>query len=227
MFEIIHKRSFGIDSCLINKQLIQEIHTIAGQSKTVYTLRSDTRDVRSDDAEPFLGLEWPRHILDVRVEFSGPLGNVVIGLNCGRGRRSRGNVWVTGSDATWVEGVSSQLEDVFRSARVWYWRIVKYWQIRALLSALLVALLMWRLNYSIWSIASQHLSLSEIPFFLMMFAVGFALSVYPFERIWLWIFPFYEFEQTNQQRIRRYLGTVLGLILTWVVTNIILPSLVP
>jgi hypothetical protein len=227
MFEIIYKRSFGIDSCLIEKQLIQEIHKIAGQSKTVYTLRSDTKDIRSDDVELFLGLEWPRYILDIRVEISGPLGNVVIDLNCGRGRRSRGNVWVTGSDVTWVEGVSSQLEGVFRSAGTWYWCIVKYWQIRALLSALLVALLMWRLDYSMWSVASQHLSLSEIQFFLLMFAVGFALSVYPLERIWLWIFPFYEFEQTNKQRIRRYLGAILGLILTWVVTNIILPSLVP
>ena len=225
MFEIVEKKSFKIDSCLVNKKLIQKIGEIVGQLKTIYLFKSDSKDVKSDKIEQILGLDWPQNIREIRVEFSGPLGNAVIDLKCGRGRKSYGHTLVTGSDPTWVEGVSSQLKNVFKSARVWYWCIAQYWQIRAVLSGMLLALLIWRLNHSLWLITSQYVSMPEISFFLLIFAVWFGIGVYPLERFWLWIFPRYEFEQTSRQRIRRYLGAILSLILAWVVTDILLPSL--
>jgi len=226
MLEIIEKKSFQVDSCSINKELIKKIQEIAGQSKTLCTLRSTTKDIKSDDIETFIGLEWPRKILKIHVEFSSPGGKAVIDL-VNQEKKSYGSVQVTGTDAIWVKGVSTQLEDIFKRARTWYWPIVKYWQIRAVLSGIVLALLIWRLNHSLWLIASQYISISEMSFFVMIFVIGFALTAYPLELFWLWIFPRFEFGQNNRRKIRRYLRGILSLIITWIITNLLFPHLLP
>lgn len=227
MLEETEKRSFTVNSCLINKELVSKIGEVVKHFKTIYTLDGDTKDIKTNNVALFVGVEWPSDISKICIQSSGPSGKVNIDLDFDGVKNSYCKFVVRGSDPIWVEGVAGKLKSVFRSARLWYYLIAEYWSLRILFSAVLMLLIAWRVNHSLWFVISQHISLPEMSFFLAIFVVSFCLSVYPLDRFLSWIFPRYEFEQNIQRKIRKYFATILAILVTWVLTNILFPALIP
>ena len=227
MLEEIEKRSFTVKPCLVNKDLVRKIGKVISQLKTEYILNSEKKDIKTDDFELFVGVDWPSNIKRIYTESLGQLGQVTIDLNFDSKSGCHGNVMVKGSDATWVEGVAGQLETVFENAKFWYYPFVEYWLMRLLFSAILMFLVVWRVNHSLWFAISQYVSLSEISFFFIIFLASFFICAYPLNRFLVWMFPRYEFEHDIRRKIRKYFAIILGLLVTWILTERIFPSLIP
>ena len=216
-----------INPCLVKKELVSKIGEVIDQLKTIYILNGKTKDIKTDDVDLFVGVEWPPDITKISIQSSGPLGQVSIDLHFDGGKANYGTVMVKGSDSIWAEGVAGQLKSIFKSARLWYYPIVEHWPIRIVFSAILMLLVAWRLSRFFWFIIYQYVSLSEISFFFAIFVASFCLSAYPLNRFLIWIFPHYELEHNIQRKIRKYLATILGILVTWVLTDLLFPALIP
>ena len=227
MLEEVEKRSYMIAPCLITKELISKIGEVFNQLDAVYILKGKTKDIKTDTVDLFVGIEWPSRIQEISIQSSGPLGKINIDLHFDANSGNYGQVEVQGSDVTWVEGVAKRLKDIFEGVRSRYYPIVEYWPVRTFISAFVMLLVVWRVNHSLWYVISEYINLSEISFFLAVFLVLFCLSAYHLNRFLVWMFPRYEFQQSVQRKIRKYLAAVLALLITWILTERFFPALIP
>lgn len=229
MLSIVEKKSFIIEPCRVNKELVRKINSVVGQLKSKYVLYSKTREIRSTNAELFFGLDWPSEITEIRIEGLGPLGSVKVLFRLDSKNRGNSTVEVRGSDLTWVEGVATQLRAAFEAERLWFCPrvLAKYRLARMSLSLAVISLFVWRVYRSVAPIVSATLPFAEGYFFLLLLLPSLIVGTYPSYCFLTWLFPLYELDKKSQRTVQKGLGSLLAVVVVWILTNWLFPALIP
>lgn len=221
-------REFKIQPCKVNKELIGLVGTILEsdttypKEKKMYALESRFRKIESDNSRDFIATEWPNDAIRIAIGMGNSYPLIVsIQINF---KPSEGTVKVSSSDATWANGISKRIEEAFVRKKLGYSGLIED------------ALSRWAATIVTW------LSLSAALTFLILKAYRNSGTILDFTQVfWLlfilggflggawviyyflgWLFPKYEFGETVQKRLRKWIWSLLigsGLI-AWVIDRL-------
>jgi hypothetical protein len=191
------------------------------------TLTSQMTDIEMDDIDLFLESDWPSNASLIQIRGLDEDQNVDITMDFEH-ERKKSEVSVRGSSATWVHGMGSQLEYVFNKARQRYYPIAEYWQIRSLMSLTIIFSIVWQLNHYLRKIelAQSFMGIPELQFLVALFLLS-TWFLYPLNKALLWLFPHLEFADSPQSKIRKVFWSLLGILMAWITTEYIFPTLIP
>ncbi len=212
MSVITEIREFRIPPCRVDKDLVSKLgKVLESKSNAHYSLDAWSRRIESDTYGEFIAADWPNDIksINIAVGVSYP-PPIYIGIDLRF--MSASKVTVSSNDATWADGMSRQLERVFKEKELRYALIVERWYLR-----LMIAILTWlsmSIAFSYLVVETGYLSTAtgspsgEV--FLVIFGVvgmmgGFWGLYYLFE----WLFPRLEYGEPIQKRVRKWIWALL------------------
>lgn len=222
-------REFKILPCKVDKELIGLIGTILEsdtaypKEKKVYALESRFRKIESDNSRDFIATEWPNDAIRILIA----MGNsypLLVSIQIDFKSSGEGTVKVSSSDATWANGISKRIEEAFVKKKLGYSSLIED------------AFSRWAATIVTW------LSLSAALTFLILKAYRSSGTILDFSGVfwplfiiggflgggWVlhfflgWLFPKYEFGETLQKRLRKWIWSLLmgsGLV-AWLIDRL-------
>lgn len=144
MPETIEKRTTKIPSCLVNKQLVQELGELLEGDKNFkgrlrYILDSRTRDMKSNEVKDFIEADWGSDLNKITIEtmdYEYPQVEIKINFR----HSSLSEYSLSSRDPTWSNGITSRVEKVFNNHKTNYHRIVA-WYSKILLTIVIAIIL--------------------------------------------------------------------------------------
>jgi hypothetical protein len=222
-------REFKIQPCKIDKELIGSIGAIlesdpaCQKEKKVYTLESSFRKIESDNSRDFTSTEWPNDATRMQIAI-GTYYPLLVSIQIDFKSPGQGSVKVSSSDATWANGISKRIEEAFVRKKLGYSSFIEDAISRGAVSLGTWFSLSIAFTFSILKANSnQGIILDFAAVFSPLFIVGG-----PVGGIWIiyyflgWLFPKYEFGETLQKRLRKWIWSLLvgsGLI-AWIIDRL-------
>lgn len=225
MLKRTEKSAFSIPSCKVSKELFKLLCESLKGTSPHFFLSSETSDIETDDPELFLGTDWPSDISLIRISTTDQEHKIDILMQFKKKDKIINKVTISGSDPIWVNGIAEQLKSAFEKHRNWYSPITQHRKLRLLLSTAIVFLFSWQINRLLWRALVQLVAgIAEWTSFCITFFVLVWLTI-PLDRTLLWIFPNFEFEHSNQKIIRGAFWFLMVLLVSWAITEFMLPRL--
>ena len=225
MSVITEIKEFRIPPCKIDKELVAKLGKVLESDKAFenekihYSLNARSRKIESDEYGKFTAADWPRDIEEIKIEAGEYPHPVVIDIDFKF--MSESKVSISSGDATWADGISRQLENVFNERRLGYHLIVEHRYVKLIIATMTWLSLSLALTYPV--VEAYRLSGTNVYFdrtFVLIFVLGGLvvglLSLYSFLD---WLFPRFEFGEPLQKRIRKWIWGLLvssGLLATLV-----------
>lgn len=212
MSRIVEKRIFKLPPCRVEKDLVSEIGQILESDRLAkeytpeYSLKSSSKDIESTKIDTFISTEWPTDINRITLhigEYDNPKIEVCIDFKS----LWNANATVAGDNPTWTDGVSRQLEKVFEKRRLGYHSIHEKRYLKALLIILTWIPMALAITYPLYPIIKPHLKewVTSSTFFLIILLVGEALMWLPLWTVFDWLFPYFEFGNPLQKKVRKWI----------------------
>lgn len=179
-----------------------------------FSLYSSSRNIESTNVDGFISAEWPTKINQISMSLgSAPAGKrIVVNVYLERWRMKNSEVSVSGSDSVWVNGMASQLEDIFEKNRLSYHFIVRHMSLRLMLSIVAWISLSFAVMYPLWPIVKPFLREGlefELLYSIILVFGGF-MMIYPLESVLSWLFPRLEYGKgSNSRRVRAWIWGLL------------------
>lgn len=209
-------RQFKIPPCKIDKDLIGslgkilESDEVCKQEEILYSLDSGSRKIESTRCNEFAAAEWPNEARSITITVGEHYPGLVL-IDIDFKYMSQSKVKVSSSDATWANGLSKRLEEVFDQRKPGYSAIVEY--VSAKLTVVLITWLSLSVALTYISVELYRHFGTNLKFISGFFAistlggmVGGFLLLYLFLD---WLFPRFEFGETLQSRLRNWIWSLL------------------
>ncbi len=225
MFEKIEKRKIRIPSCRINKETFSSLgEQLTGFSFQCF-LSSNTSDIKTDDINSFAGSEWPSKINRIQIKASESDRIIDLTMNFGLNGKVVSAALISGNDPIWVQGMASQLLNLFKKDQCWYSPITEHLAIRLLISLGIVIFPIWKISYYLWqTVIEVNIGISEIQTFILMFLAS-TLFFYPLNLFIIWLFPHFEQSDSIQIKVRKVFLGLIVLLVGWILTEFFFPQL--
>lgn len=220
MSEILEKRTVKIPPCTIEKKLIQEIGELlesqnSCKDRVNYILDGKTKDVRSTRIKDFVNADWGSSINRITIE-TRPLTSDYSSDKCKEIPKVEVNISllypeqssfeVSGKDATWVNGITEQIDAFFQKYRQSYHRIKTNWLVRIPLTVSLALIL----TYPILLVFAPFIRPEKlIDFYVYVGLLVSMLFVWGLSSLIGWLFPYLEYGETKQKRLRKWIWILL------------------
>lgn len=207
----IEKTTVNIPSCIVDKPLIKELGEVLEKETVLeghlhYFLDSEKRDVRRHKYKNFIATDWGKSALNRITISTFPQSfypKLKIEFNFHYAHPNRFSV--AGTDSTWVNGIASQIENVFNTHRTSYSpirdrKVLKLFVIFALAAILCLPIILLVVRFLNELYLINQVAVSLMPFCLISIGVFFLID---------WLFPHLEYEGMKQKRIRKYIWVTL------------------
>lgn len=216
--EIVEKRSVKIPPCKIEKDLIREIGELLEsqepcENRLRYSLDTRSKDMKSRRVKDFVEAEWGLDINGIVIKAEYTISDIVDGkqeeipeveVNINFRYRS-GYFSVSGKDATWVNGIANQVEQIFDKYKLKYYQVKSNWLIKL---PLIIATSL-PLVYPIHLVSIRFLYFeTETSLFFLLFLVS-CLVAYGINKLIDWLFPYFEYGETPQAWARKWIWILL------------------
>lgn len=168
-----------------------------------FSLTSPSKDIVSYDVDNFIKPKWPSTTEKMAITMGSTLSplDVKIDFNLDNSEMEKSRASISGQDGTLVHGLGEQISMLFEEKKLWYRHISQYWQIRAIISTLILVLFLVSLGLFIPQIWQVNLGL-----LFLIFIVGIAFLDAPLK----WLFPYFEFGENPKPK--KFRKVILGLI---------------
>lgn len=228
------QRKINIPSCKINKEILIELtEFLEEESKKVkvdknsnvsfgFTIDSKDKDITAHTVESFREIKIPKQLESIRFHLRDYKTGIDISINLEFSWASTSRFTVEGSDAIWVNGITSRLEEIFQynKTKNYLFHEKKSKIPIALGIAFLIA---FSISFVMFSYLPDNLedpkSLDDLFSYTITLGVSmFILFLYFLE----WLFPVIEFENYQIQiKIRKiFSGIIVAIILGLIVTGL-------
>ena len=220
MSDILEKRTVRIPPCTIEKKLIQEIGELLESQKSCkdrvnYILDGKTKDVRSTKIKDFVNADWGSSINRIIIETNPLLSDYSAGkqkeipkveINISLVYPEGSSFAVSGKDATWVNGITEQIDAFFQKYRQSYHRIKTNWFVRIPLTVSLALVL----AYPILLVFAPFIRPEKlVDFYVYVGLLASMLLMGGLSVLIGWLFPYLEYGETKQKRLRKWIWILL------------------
>jgi len=206
MSKIIEKRTVKIPPVRVDKMLIREIGKLLEseelcKDRLSYSLDSKTQDLESKKVDDFVKANWGSELNEIKIEtdYESPRVRVEIDFR----RTYMSEFSVSGTDATWVNGITNRMHDIFEKYRHSYYRIKTSWLMKLLVTIIVTAVLVYPIFLLVYPLIRENASFV----FLIIFPAGYGgLGVF---FLIDWLLPYFEYQETLQKRLRMWIWILL------------------
>jgi hypothetical protein len=204
-------REFEVPPCKVDKELLRllggvlESDNICQKERMAYMLYSRFRKIESVSSRDFIEADWPNDAGGIGISV-GSKYPVLVSIQIPFGSMKDGKVVVTSTDATWANGISKRIEDIFMQKRLGYATLIEDFSSKAFVATMTWVSLSLALAYLVNIVFNPGFAVSFFLIFVFGGLVGGLPSVYYFLA---WLFPKYEFGETFQKRFRKWIWSLL------------------
>ena len=185
-----------------------------------YSLTAGSRNIESANIAAFVEAEWPDDADEISMGLSTRLSlgsgvsakTITVSLYLERWRMKNSEVVVSGADSTWVNGIAVKLERIFESKRLSYHPLVTHPSIRWVLSLVAWSSLSFAFLRPLWPWIMPQLKegIQFGTFYILIFALGVFIAIWPLEVFLNWLFPRFEYGKSSTSR--RVRGWIWGFL---------------
>lgn len=147
MSNITSKITIRIKPTRIEKNLVKELGELleAENLKLHYRLDSETQEAISLSIQEFISLDWGNDIqkITISTEYnSDPYVSIEMDFYESYSRKC----YISGKNATWVNGVANRVNDIFRKYRLSYAPIKTNWLVKIAVPVILTLILVYPIS---------------------------------------------------------------------------------
>lgn len=209
MSVITEIREFTIPPCKIDKELIARLGKVLEDvvhANVHYTFDSRTRKIESDKYIPFTAADWSNDVKEIKIEVGASVPKSIF-ININFSSMSESKVTIASSDATWADGVSRQIENVFNAKKLGYHLIVERRSVKFIITIITWLSMSLALTYPIveaYSLIGAPVYFDRT-FVLISIFGGLLGGIFILNNFLNWLFPRFEFGEPLQKRIRKWI----------------------
>jgi hypothetical protein len=212
---IIEKREFRIPPCKIDKELVGQVgeilesDPICKNQKMVYSLESRFRKIESESVKDFVTPDWPNDTHQISVS-TGTAYPRLVEIMVSSRASDLSKVTVSNPDATWANGMSKTLEDIFARKKLGYSFFLEDLGMKFLIVLATWASLSLALTFLVGKVNANATPPRDFwQDFSLIFLLGGLTTGWLVYLLLDWLYPRYEFGETIQKRLRKWIWSVL------------------
>jgi len=204
MSEIVEKRTIKILPSKIEKKLIQDIGELLENNSPMlgdmsYHLESKSRDIYSAKVNDFIRADWGKEISRITLgtarRLTRPEKSINIDITINFAYPENSDISVSGKDGILVNGISSEIENLFSKYRLNYYMVKRNIFIKYPLTFITSVVLTYPIS----------LFLKDIGLWTSLFVlVGIGIHA-----LIQWLFPYFEYDDPLQKKVRKWVWILL------------------
>lgn len=210
MVEATQKTSVYIPSCIISKELIRQLGQLLEsenllKNRLIYSLDTNTKELTSKNANDFVQADWGSDLNKIKIDtIDNNFPQLTITMRLHENSKIYNKFSLSSKDATWVNGLSKRIDEIFRNHRTSYYLLENSLSLRVgLACAISLALFMYPLY-----LLQQHSILSSNSV-LIISILTIAYGAMGFTILIRWLLPHLDYESLPQKRVRKWVSIIL------------------